>query len=82
MLDATHREAWFFACDTVNPNAWGAGSDYMHRTAADVALAQEDKLPAGHPKEAAEQAARSKKWKLAVDVCHVTAVGGKSAGSP
>ena len=52
----------------------------MHRTAADVILAQEVKLPAGYPKEAAEQAARSKKWKLAIEACHITAVGGKSAG--
>ena len=52
----------------------------MHRTAADVVLAHEVKLPAGYPKDAAEQAARSKKWNLAVEACYVTAVGGKSAG--
>ena len=52
----------------------------MHRTAADVVLTQEVKLPAGYPKDAAEQAARIKKWNLAVGACHVTAVGGKSAG--
>ena len=52
----------------------------MHRAAADVVLTQDVKLPTGYPKDAAEQAARSKKWNLAVEACHVTAVGGKSAG--
>ena len=52
----------------------------MHRTAADVVLTLEVKLLAGYPKDVAEQAARRKKWNLAVEACHVTAVGGKSAG--
>ena len=71
--DVSHREAGLFAIDTVNPNAWGAGVDYMNRTAADVILVQEVKLPEGDPCDATEQAARNAKWKLATEPCLATA---------
>ena len=76
----SHRKAGLFAFDTVNPNAWGAGADYMKRTSADVILPQEVKLPEGEPCQAAEQAARNAKWKLAIEPCLVTAKGGRSVG--
>ena len=62
LLDEAHRKAGWWAIDTVNANAWPAGADYMARTAADVVLAQEVKVPNGYPREAAEQAARGVKW--------------------
>ena len=81
LSDASHRSVGLFAIDTVNPNAWSAGADYMHRTSADVILAQEVRLPGGEPCRAAEQAARNAKWKLAVEPCLLTNKGGKSAGT-
>ena len=53
----------------------------MSRTSAGIVLTQEVKLPEGYPCEAAEQAARSGKWKLAIEPCHITIAGGKSAGT-
>ena len=76
MNDVSHREAGLFAIDTVNPNAWGGGAEYLQRTSADVVLCQEVKLPHGYPCEAAEQAARNAKWKLSVEPCLVTKAGG------
>ena len=76
-----HRKAGLFAFDTVNPNAWRAGEDYMNRSSADVIFTEEVKLPEGEPCNAAEQAARNAKWKLAVEPCLVTAKEGKSAGT-
>ena len=61
LADDTHRKAGFWAVDTVNPNAWSSGNDYMLSTTADVVLTQEVKLPEGYPRVAAEQAARNKK---------------------
>ena len=81
MTDDTHRKAGFWAVDTVNPNAWGSGSDYMLMTTVDVVLTQEVKLPEGYPAVAAEQAARNKKCPLSIEPCLVTAAGGKSAGT-
>ena len=81
LSDTTHRDAGFFAIDTVNPNAWRAGVDYMGRTAADVLLVQEVRLPGGEPCIAAEQTARNAKWKLAIEPCLRTAKGGCSAGT-
>ena len=81
LRDVSHREAGLFAVDTVNPNAWSVGADYMNRTSADVILVQEVKLPEGDPCQAAEQAARNAKWKLATEPCLVTAKGGRSAGA-
>ena len=79
--DTSHRSAGLFAVDTVNPNARGAGAEYLQRTSADVVLGQEVKLPYGYPCEAAEQAARNAKWKLSIEPCLVTKAGGKSAGT-
>ena len=81
LSDWSHRKAGLFAIDTVNPNAWGAGADYMNRSAADVILVQEVKLPAGDPCSSAEQTARNAKWKLSIEPCLVTAKGGRSAGT-
>ena len=81
LSDASHRSVGLFAIDTVNPNAWSAGVDYMHRTIADVVLAQEVRLPGGEPCRAAEQAARNAKWKLAVEPFLLTSKGGRSAGT-
>ena len=81
LSDWSHRKAGLFAIDTVNPNAWGAGADYMNRSAADVILVQEVKLPAGDPCSNAEQTARNAKWKLSIEPCLVTAKGGRSAGT-
>ena len=69
------------AVDTNNPNSWQAGSQYMAASAADVILTQEVKVAEGYPKEAAEQAARTLKWKVSIEPCLVTAAGGKSAGT-
>ena len=81
LSDVSHRGAGFFAVDTVNPNAWSAGADYMSRTAADILLIQEVKLPEGDPCDAAEQAARNAKWKMSTEPCLITAKGGRSAGT-
>ena len=81
LSDVSHRKAGLFAIDTVNPNAWRAGEDYLSRTSTDVILTQEVKLPEGEPCKAAEQAARNAKWKLATEPCLVTAEDGRSAGT-
>ena len=52
LTDDTHRKPGWWAVDTINPNAWAAGADYMARSAADVILTQEVKVPAGDPCEA------------------------------
>ena len=75
LSDASHRNAGFSAIDAVNPNAWSAGADYMHRTTADVVLTQEVRLPEGEPCRAAEQAARNAKSRLATEPCLVTGRG-------
>lgn len=81
LADTSHREAGLWAFDTVNPNAWPAGSEYMAKSGADVILTQEVKVPADCPKLAAEQAARSLKWKVAIEPCQITPAGGRSAGT-
>ena len=53
----------------------------MARTAADFVVAQEVKTPAGYPTDAAEQAARGVQWGLSIEPCHVTLLGGRSAGT-
>ena len=53
----------------------------MSRTAADILLVQEVKLPEGDPCDAAEQAAGNATWKLATEPCLITAKGGRSAGT-
>ena len=42
---------------------------------------QEAKVQEGYPCDAAEQAARVKKWNVSLTPCMVTAAGGKSAGT-
>ena len=81
LTDTSHRKAGLWAFDTVNPNAWPAGSEYMARSGADVILTQEVKVPDDLPTLAAEQAARSLKWKVAIEPCLITSAGGRSAGT-
>ena len=71
----------WWAIDTVNPNAWPAGSNYLALTAADVLLTQEVRVTRGHARLAAGQAARGIKWNLAIEPCNVAKGGGKSAGA-
>ena len=54
MLDEAHRKAGWWAVETVNPNAWAAGSNYMFTTKADIVLTQEVKLPSGYQCDQAE----------------------------
>ena len=53
----------------------------MAKSGADVILTQEVKVPDDLPKRVAEQAARNLKWKVAIEPCHVTPAGGRSAGT-
>ena len=81
-LDASHRKAGWWAVDTNNPNSWQTGgSAYVAESTADVILTQEVKIAEGYPQEAAEQAARTAKWKVSIEPCLITAAGGKSAGT-
>ena len=53
----------------------------METTAADIILTQEVKIPDGHSRMQAEQSARNAKWSLAIEPCHVSNLGGMSAGT-
>ena len=79
--DEEHRRNAWWAIDSVNPNAWPAAVEYLNSTTADIALVQEAKVQEGYPCDAAEQAARVKKWNVSLNPCMVTAAGGKSAGT-
>ena len=85
LLDDWHRKHGLWAIDTANPNSWSSGAMsgalYMELSAADVILTQEVKVPHGHLKDQAEQAARNSKWSLAIEPCEVTQLGGHSAGT-
>ena len=81
MFDYSHRLAGFWAIDTVNPNCWKSGAEYMEGSAADIILTQELKVPDGHLREQAEQTARSSKWSLAIEPCFVSQLEGHSAGT-
>jgi hypothetical protein len=81
MFDSSHRQAGFWAIDTVNPNCWKSGAAYMEGSAADIIFTQELKVPDGHLRDQAEQTARNAKWSLAIEPCHVSPLGGHSAGT-
>ena len=63
------------------PECLAGGARYMSLTAADFLMAQEVRVPEGYPRQAAEQAARSEKWSLAIELCSVAKGGGRSAGT-
>ena len=79
MFDCSHRLAGFWAIDTVNPNCWKSGAEYMEGSAADIILTQELQLV--RVREQAEQTARSSKWSLAIEPCFVSQLEGHSAGT-
>ena len=75
-----HRTQGWWAFDSLNPNAWPAGLDYMRRSGADVVLMQEARVKDGLKKDDAEQTARNAKWSTKILPCEVAAAGRKSAG--
>jgi len=77
--DLSHRDQGWWTVEAVNPNAWPAAREYMHRTSADVVLVAETKVPAQET-ALAEQVARGDKWNVALQPCVVSAVGGRSSG--
>ena len=48
--DVSRRKFGWRAVDTVNPNAWPAGVNYLARTAADALRSQEVRVARGYPK--------------------------------
>ena len=74
-----HRTQGWWAFDSLNPNAWPEGLDYMRRSGADVVLKQETRVKDCLKKDDAEQTARNAKWSTKNLQCEVTAAGRKSA---
>ena len=89
--DLSHRDQGWWAVDAVNPNAWPAAREYMHRTSTDVVLVAETKVSASET-ALAEQIARGDKWNAALQPCIISTVGvsprewlwvcGSTSGSP
>lgn len=76
----SHRKAWSFANDSINPDGWKSGQEYLTRTSADICLTQEVKVPDGEPRAAAEQRVRNSKRDTSILPCVVSSCSGKPAG--
>ena len=77
--DDWHRAAGLWAVDTLNPNAWVTGLEYLRNSTADLALVQETKVTSGDC-AAQEAAARTAKWSASIVPANRGPAGGPSAG--
>ena len=77
--DKSHREAGWWAIDSVNANAWDGALEAMATTSADLIGVQEAKVEA-HCINDCENTARNKGWRTAMVGCNLGEGGGRSAG--
>ena len=78
--DSSWKEAGLWAMDTVNPNAWRAGKEYLQHTLADVVCMQETKMRDGDAIAAVEAAMRNKGWRACLSPADLTTAGRPTGG--